>query len=238
MDETRRSENTVGLIGPWPAEGPADRAAALVLDDFAEAFEVYERLAAEAVGNADDALQLQRITPDTLAFRPLACSRVVIACGVTANETLGQASPQAAERAAFERKASQAAQSVRTVGKPRAQGVEGILPLLDPATYVYVIAVAAASEAPLGSAFSTYMERRCAALGLFWMGGLFLERADLVTAVRFKPRLGAWRRRVSESVDELIGCVRAQAPSGNLYVAYPVPKPLELVLRITRKSGR
>lgn len=52
------------------------------------------------------------------------------------------------------------------------------------------------------------MAAACAHVGLIWSGGLVVTDAELIPRLMRAPRLGAWRRPVSEAIDTLIAAVR------------------------------
>ena len=55
-------------------------------------------------------------------------------------------------------------------------------------------------------------EERCEKHGFSWCGMLTVENARALFDYKGRPRLGFWRRPVSEALDRLIGAVRAGLP--------------------------
>lgn len=58
------------------------------------------------------------------------------------------------------------------------------------------------------------LERACGKRGLDWRGGLAIGAAQAVTAFEHLPRLGFWRRPVSEGTDRLLLALRCGMPAG------------------------
>lgn len=77
---------------------------------------------------------------------------------------------------------------------------------LKPNTKVYGIAVADV----LPSQAITGLDTACKRKSCTWQGSLVITKEPVVVvALQKKPRLGWWRRKLSEAIDRLIACARA-----------------------------
>ena len=178
-----------------PADSPEplralDQAAGLLLDDFAEAFAVYARLSAAEHGNAAAAAPvLQQI------FLPDMSASAQGALDGTARfdaAVIGFAAEY-----------------------PHAPNISH---MVVPGTRVYAMCVLAKAAA------GDDMERRgidgalgalahaCRQDDLAWSGCLAVTGADLLPRLTRSPRMGMFRRPVSEAVDRLILSVRTGSP--------------------------
>lgn len=77
---------------------------------------------------------------------------------------------------------------------------------------VYAIAASAAHDGSRGGALLDRLASICPDRDLRWSGGLVVTDADLVPRLMRAPRLGAWRRPVSEAIDQLVAAVRMDCP--------------------------
>ncbi len=98
--------------------------------------------------------------------------------------------------------------------------------VLDPAvpgTAIYAVCACmdCAPEEALGCLWA--LEQACEQRGLAWRGGLAIGDAQVVPAFEHSPRLGFWRRPVSEGLDGLLLCVRCGSDAGRQAVR---PGPL------------
>ncbi len=89
------------------------------------------------------------------------------------------------------------------------------------AVYAVCACMDCAAEEALGCLWA--LEQACEQRGLAWRGGLAVGDAQVVPAFERSPRLGFWRRPVSEGLDELLLCVRCGADAGRRAVR---PGPL------------
>lgn len=184
--------------------------ASLLLDDFAEAFAVYERLSArtfgEEVGAVCERLPLERSAGQT----GRRCDAAILAAAL--RSAGGNAPEPQPGRAAAD-----------------AQDVLAKLPARTP---IYVLATVNDADAQPGREFLARLEEACREADLTWMGSLLVADARLVAAVQSTARMGIWRRRTSEAVDELIAHVRMGQHAGALEIARPVPRPLRPLARL------
>ncbi len=89
--------------------------------------------------------------------------------------------------------------------------------VLDPAEagaaiYAVCVCMDCPAEEALGCLWA--LEQACEQRGLAWRGGLAIGDAQVVPAFEHSPRLGFWRRPVSEGLDGLLLCVRCGADAG------------------------
>lgn len=176
--------------GPNPNPSPA----ALLLDDFADALAAYTRISARQNGTAAVAPRLARVRleaghrlPATLEAGGLTGCDVVIcaACCTTG------APDAAATLCAALQDGSAAANDAIRPGTP--------------------IGMLAAGNAHDGSDAREVVARAasaCQSAGHPWIGGVIVTDGALLPRLMRTPRLGAWRRDVSEAVDCLVAAVR------------------------------
>ena len=176
--------------GPNPNPSPA----ALLLDDFADALAAYTRISARQNGTVAVAprivrarLEAGRRLPATLEAGGLTGCDVVIcaACCTTG------APDAAATLCAALQDGSAAANDAIRPGAP--------------------IGMLAAGNAHDGSDAREVVARAasaCQSAGHPWIGGVIVTDGALLPRLMRTPRLGAWRRDVSEAVDCLVAAVR------------------------------
>lgn len=192
-----RSRHAGEGSGPQhPGEGPSPNPspAALLLDDFADAFAAYTRISARQNGTAAVAPRFVRARleaghrlPATLEAGGLTGCDVVIcaACCTTG------APDAAATLCAALQDGSAAANDAIRPGTP--------------------IGMLAAGNAHDGSDAREVVARTasaCQSAGHPWIGGVIVTDGALLPRLMRTPRLGAWRRDVSEAVDCLVAAVR------------------------------
>lgn len=179
-----------------PGEGPNPnpRPAALLLDDFADALAAYTRISARQNETAAVAPRFVRARleaghrlPATLEAGGLTGCDVVIcaACCTTG------APDAAATLCAALQDGSAAANDAIRPGTP--------------------IGMLAAGNAHDGSDAREVVARAasaCQSAGHPWIGGVIVTDGALLPRLMRTPRLGAWRRDVSEAVDCLVAAVR------------------------------
>ena len=179
-----------------PGEGPSPNPspAALLLDDFADALAAYTRISARQNGTAAVAPRFVRARleaghrlPATLEAGGLTGCDVVIcaACCTTG------APDAAATLCAALQDGSAAANDAIRPGTP--------------------IGMLAAGNAHDGSDAREVVARAasaCQSAGHPWIGGVIVTDGALLPRLMRAPRLGAWRRDVSEAVDCLVAAVR------------------------------
>lgn len=179
-----------------PGEGPSPNPspAALLLDDFADALAAYTRISARQNGTAAVAPRIARVRleggdrlPATLEAGEIAGCDVVIcaACCTTG------APDAVATLCATLQDSSAAANDATRPGTP--------------------IGMLAAGNAHDGSDAREVVARAasaCQSAGHPWIGGVIVTDGALLPRLMRTPRLGAWRRGVSEAVDCLVAAVR------------------------------
>lgn len=179
-----------------PGEGPSPNPspAALLLDDFADALAAHTRISARQNGTAAVAPRFVRARleaghrlPATLEAGGLTGCDVVIcaACCTTG------APDAAATLCAALQDGSAAANDAIRPGTP--------------------IGMLAAGNAHDGSDAREVVARAasaCQSAGHPWIGGVIVTDGALLPRLMRTPRLGAWRRDVSEAVDCLVAAVR------------------------------
>lgn len=176
--------------GPNPSPSPA----ALLLDDFADALAAYTRISARQNGTAAVAPRFVRVRleggdrlPATLEAESLAgCDAVICAAYCTTG-----APDAVATLCAALQDGSAAANDATRPGTP--------------------IGMLAAGNAHDGSDAREVVARAasaCQSAGHPWIGGVIVTDGALLPRLMRAPRLGAWRRDVSEAVDCLVAAVR------------------------------
>lgn len=176
--------------GPNPNPSPA----ALLLDDFADALAAYTRISARQNGTAAVAPRFVRVRleaghrlPATLEAGEIAGCDVVICAAYC---TTGAPDAVATLCATLQDGSAAANDAVRS-GTP--------------------IGMLAAGNAHDGSDAREVVARAasaCQSAGHPWIGGVIVTDGALLPRLMRTPRLGAWRRDVSEAVDCLVAAVR------------------------------
>lgn len=192
-----RSRHAGEGSGPQhPGEGPSPNPspAALLLDDFADALAAYTRISARQNGTAAVAPRFVRVRleaghrlPATLEAGSLAGCDIVICAAYCATG----APDAAATLCAALQDGSAAANDAIRPGTP--------------------IGMLAAGNARDGSDAREVVARAasaCQSAGHPWIGGVIVTDGALLPRLMRAPRLGAWRRDVSEAVDCLVAAVR------------------------------
>lgn len=192
-----RSRHAGEGSGPQhPGEGPSPNPspAALLLDDFADALAAYTRISARQNGTAAVAPRFVRVRleaghrlPATLEAGGLAGCDIVICAAYCATG----APDAAATLCAALQDGSAAANDAVRPGTP--------------------IGMLAAGNAHDGSDAREVVARAasaCQSAGHPWIGGVIVTDGALLPRLMRTPRLGAWRRDVSEAVDCLVAAVR------------------------------
>ncbi len=166
-----------------------DRAAGFMLDDFAEAFAVYARLSAAEHGGAASVPVLQRISlPDMSA---------------SAQGTLDETNHFDAAVIGFAAECPHVPELSRMV-VPGAR-VYAVGALTDAA------AVGGTERYGIDEAFGA-LAQVCRRDDLTWSGYLAVASAEVLPRLTRSPRMGMFRRPVSEAIDRLILSVRTGSP--------------------------
>lgn len=178
-----------------PADSPEplrelDQAAGLLLDDFAEAFAVYARLSAAGHGNAAATVPvLQRISLSEMST----CARGAL------DETDRFDAVVIGFAAEY----------------PHAPNISH---MVVPGARVYAVGALADVAASDGADQRNIVEafgalaQACRRDGLAWSGHLAVASAEVLPRLTRSPRMGMYRRPVSEAIDRLILSVRTSSP--------------------------
>lgn len=173
-----------------PGEGPSPNPspAALLLDDFADALAAYTRISARQNGTTAVAPRFVRVRleaghrlPATLEAGGLAgCDVVICAAYCT----------------------TRAPDAVATLCAALQDGSAAANDAIRPGTPIGMLAAGNAREVVARAASA------CQSAGHPWIGGVIVTDGALLPRLMRAPRLGAWRRDVSEAVDCLVAAVR------------------------------
>lgn len=179
-----------------PGEGPSPNPspAALLLDDFADALAAYTRISARQNGTAAVAPRLARVRleaghrlPATLEAGGLTGCDVVICAACC---TTGAPDAAATLCAALQDGSAAANDAVR------------------PGTPIGMLAAGNAHDGSDAREVVARAASACQSAGHPWIGGVIVTDGALLPRLMRAPRLGAWRRDVSEAVDCLVAAVR------------------------------
>ena len=179
-----------------PGEGPSPNPspAALLLDDFADALAAYTRISARQNGTAAVAPRFVRVRleaghrlPATLEAGGLTGCDVVICAACC---TTGAPDAAATLCAALQDGSAAANDAIR------------------PGTPIGILAVGNAHDGSDAREVVARAASACQSAGHPWIGGVIVTDGALLPRLMRTPRLGAWRRDVSEAVDCLVAAVR------------------------------
>lgn len=191
--------------GPNPNPSPA----ALLLDDFADALAAYTRISARQNGTAAVAPQFVRVRleaghrlPATLEAGGLAGCDVVICAAYC---TTGAPDAVATFCEALQDG------SATTNGAIRPGSATGN-DAIRPGTPIGMLAAGNAHDSSDAREAVARAASACRNTGHPWIGGVILTDGALLPRLMRAPRLGAWRRDVSEAVDCLVAAVRLGRP--------------------------
>ena len=176
--------------GPNPNPSPA----ALLLDDFAGALAAYTRISARQNGAAAVAPRFVRVRleaghrlPATLEAGEIAGCDVVICAAYC---TTGAPDAVATLCAALQDGSAAANDTIR------------------PGTPIGMLAAGNAHDGSDAREVVAQAASACQSAGHPWIGGVIVTDGALLPRLMRAPRLGAWRRDVSEAVDCLVAGVR------------------------------
>ena len=179
-----------------PGEGPSPNPspAALLLDDFADALAAYTRISARQNGTAAVVPRFVRARleaghrlPATLEAGGLTGCDVVICAACC---TTGAPDAAATLCAALQDGSAAANDAVR------------------PGTPIGMLAAGNAHDGSDAREVVARAASACQSTGHPWIGGVIVTDGALLPRLMRTPRLGAWRRDVSEAVDCLVAAVR------------------------------
>ena len=179
-----------------PGEGPSPNPspAALLLDDFADALAAYTRISARQNGTAAVAPRFVRARLEadhrllaTLEAGDLTGCDVVICAACC---TTGAPGAAATLYAALQDGSAAANDAVR------------------PGTPIGMLAAGNAHDGSDAREVVARAASACQSAGHPWIGGVIVTDGALLPRLMRTPRLGAWRRDVSEAVDCLVAAVR------------------------------
>lgn len=192
-----RSRHAGEDSGPQhPGEGPSPNPspAALLLDDFADALAAYTRISARQNGTAAVVPRFVRARleaghrlPATLEAGGLTGCDVVICAACC---TTGAPDAAATLCAALQDGSAAANDAVR------------------PGTPIGMLATGNAHDGSDAREVVARTASACQSAGHPWIGGVIVTDGALLPRLMRTPRLGAWRRDVSEAVDCLVAAVR------------------------------
>ena len=181
-------------------------AVAFLLADFAEALNVYARLSAAGKGGADTPIPEVRqhaIAPAESHADMAGFDTVVIGYAARTRRGSDARAAVAADAGAL----------------PALLAQLGDMPA--PGTRVYGLCAAfgatgsgagdGTANPPRAGDAPSNLSAACRARGLVWCGSLTVEHADLLPRLALSPRMGIFRRPVSEATDRLILAVRTGA---------------------------
>lgn len=169
-------------------------AAHLVLDDLADALAAYERISAVRTNTPVAHIPCTRLTAGATGVRrdaPAAPDALVLAGAVTPDTAPDDILAHAVQQIA------------RTTQLP------------DNACVWSIVLGAGDDVLPSRKALLA-CRAACSALGARWCGGLMVPNAAMLPALMRSPRLGAFRRPLSESIDRLIAALRLGRPIDEL----------------------
>lgn len=179
-----------------PGEGPSPNPspAALLLDDFADALAAYTRISARQNGTAAVAPRFVRARlgaghrlPATWEAGGLAGCDVMICAAYC---TTGAPDAAATLCAALQDGSAAANDAIR------------------PGTPIGMLAAGNAHDGSDAREVVARAASACQSAGHPWIGGVIVTDGALLPRLMRTPRLGAWRRDVSEAVDCLVAAVR------------------------------
>lgn len=179
-----------------PGEGPNPNPSptALLLDDFADALAAYTRISARQNGTAAVAPRFVRVRleaghrlPATLEAGEIAGCDVVICAAYC---TTGAPDAVATLCAALQDGSAAANDAIR------------------PGTPIGMLAAGNAHDGSDAREVVARAASACQSAGHPWIGGVIVTDGALLPRLMRTPRLGAWRRDVSEAVDCLVAAVR------------------------------
>ena len=195
--------------------------ASLLLDDFAEAFAVYENLNARTF-HEDVQAVCAHYAPDAGNGVQQPFDTAVVACSWEATGEGREALITRIEKAVR-------SNARQTTADLRARKSHTQRPCS-----LYAIITVNDKDPQPGRALITNLEKAYARWGATWMGALLVADARPLTAVWRTARMGVWRRRTSEATDELIARVRMRQPAGVLEVTRPIPPLLRPFVHLHR----
>lgn len=187
--------------GPSPNPSPA----ALLLDDFADALAAYTRISARQNGTVVVAPRFARVhleagdrLPATLESSGLAGCDVVICAAYC---TTGAPDAVATLCAALQDSSASASDATRPKSTAASDAIR-------PGTPIGMLAAGNAHDGSDAREVVARAASACQGAGHPWIGGVIVTDGALLPRLMRAPRLGAWRRDVSEAVDCLVAAVR------------------------------
>lgn len=186
-------------------------AAALLLDDAADALVAYARMAAREAG-LDTA-----VTPEFV--RTSICPADGAAhdgSGVSSTGATRERRTAAGQESAAAKPPSQSCSAlVFAIDAPAAvpmqnyeRACSAAFAMAEAGARVYAIVTVPGENAADGERLLQHLTSTCAGTGCRWSGGLVVTDAELIPRLMRAPRLGAWRRPVSETIDTLVAAIR------------------------------
>lgn len=188
---------TCWLVAAARDNDAADNLAArLVLDDLADALAAYERISAVRTNTPVTHIPCARLTIGVSGVRrdahaPAAPDALVLA---------GTVAPDTAPDDILARVAQQLMKATQ----------------LPENACVWGIALGDGDDVSTCREALRACQAACSALGARWCGGIMVPNAAMLPALMRSPRLGAFRRPLSESIDRLIAALRLGRPIDEL----------------------
>lgn len=202
---SRRGGEGSGPQRPGGGPSPNPSPAALLLDDFADALAAYARISARQNGTAAVAPRFVRVhleggdrLPATLESGCLAGCDVVICAAYCTTEA-----PDAVATlcAALQDGSTAASDAIRPESTAANDAIR-------PGTPIGMLAAGNAHDGSDAREVVARAASACQSAGHPWIGGVIVTDGALLPRLMRTPRLGAWRRDVSEAVDCLVAAVR------------------------------
>ena len=208
LDQDCGSRRGGGGSGPQHSgedPNPNPSPAALLLDDFADALAAYTRISARQNGTAAVAPRFVRVRleaghrlPATLESGCLAGCDVVICAAYC---TTGAPDAVATLCAALQDGSASASDAPR----PESTAANDTI---RPGTPIGMLAAGNVHDGSDAREVVARAASTCQSSGHPWIGGVIVTDGALLPRLMRTPRLGAWRRGVSEAVDCLVAAVR------------------------------
>ncbi len=205
----------------------------LMLDDFCDALAAYERISSRLVGVKSTGFQATRLTAFNLLQSGTPQRDEEPADGPNVRNKVAHASvsePASADTLVIALAVNAFQNSAGRATRTGANGTDAftLATLTDtltrsaraanlvPGGHVYAIAADADWEPVAALTCLDHLEHACRTPGASWHGGIATGALGLLPRLMHSPRLGAWRRPLSEHIDRLVAAVRMGCTLGEL----------------------
>lgn len=215
----------IGLVTFGPHRSAQNRsarhgdssAAALLLDDAADALVAYARMAAREAG-LDTAVIPEFVRTSICPANGAAHD----GSGVSSTGAARERKTAADQESAAAKPPSQSCSAlVFAIDAPAAvpmqnyeRACSAAFAMAEAGAHVYAIVTVPGENATAGERLLQHLTSACAGAGCRWSGGLVVTDAELIPRLMRAPRLGAWRRPVSETIDKLVAAIRLNCSLG------------------------